>query len=148
MWTLILLDAGVQDAAPAGGASRLESHILRHWSTTQSTVALSFAEAELTSICRSSSICIGLKALCPNLGLGVKLRIHSDATAAIGMARRRGLGKVRHLAVADLWIQHNAPHGGRNQIKIYATNQNTCKAFVTVAWKYLCAQQSETSRIA
>ena len=29
----------------------------------------------------------------------------TDATAAIGIARRRGLGKVRHLATADLWIQ-------------------------------------------
>ena len=29
----------------------------------------------------------------------------ADATAAIGICRRRGLGKIRHLAVADLWIQ-------------------------------------------
>ena len=33
------------------------------------------------------------------------LHIHSDATAAIGIARRKGLGKIRHLDVADLWIQ-------------------------------------------
>ena len=25
--------------------------------------------------------------------------------AAIGICRRRGLGKVRHLATADLWVQ-------------------------------------------
>ena len=31
--------------------------------------------------------------------------MHSDATAAIGICRRKGLGKIRHLAVADLWIQ-------------------------------------------
>ena len=31
--------------------------------------------------------------------------LRSDATAAIGMCRRKGLGKVRHLSVADLWIQ-------------------------------------------
>ena len=31
--------------------------------------------------------------------------MHSDATAALGIARRRGLGKVRHLDVTDLWIQ-------------------------------------------
>ena len=29
----------------------------------------------------------------------------SDASAAIGIARRKGLGKVRHLDVGDLWIQ-------------------------------------------
>ena len=31
--------------------------------------------------------------------------LHSDATAAIGICRRKGLGKVRHLATADLWVQ-------------------------------------------
>ena len=36
----------------------------------------------------------------------------SDATAAIGMAKRLGLGRVRHLAVADLWIQQRCKAGG------------------------------------
>ena len=31
--------------------------------------------------------------------------MRSDATAAIGMVNRLGLGKVRHLAVSDLWVQ-------------------------------------------
>ena len=31
--------------------------------------------------------------------------VFSDATAAIGIARRKGLGKIRHLDVTDLWIQ-------------------------------------------
>ena len=31
--------------------------------------------------------------------------MHSDAAAAIGIARRRGLGKIRHLDVEDLWVQ-------------------------------------------
>ena len=31
--------------------------------------------------------------------------MHSDATAAIGICRRKGLGKIRHLATTDLWIQ-------------------------------------------
>ena len=35
----------------------------------------------------------------------MSLFIESDATAAIGMVRRQGLGAVRHLATADLWIQ-------------------------------------------
>ena len=35
----------------------------------------------------------------------VKVRLHSDATAAIGIARRKGLGKIRHLDVTDLWVQ-------------------------------------------
>lgn len=89
----------------SGGVARLGSHMLTHGSITQSTVALSRAEADLTGMCNGNSIGLGLKALASDLGVPVSLRVHSDASAAIGMVRRRGLGKVRHLAVADLWIQ-------------------------------------------
>ena len=37
--------------------------------------------------------------------------METDATAAIGISRRRGLGKVRHLAVADLWVQDRVRSG-------------------------------------
>ena len=33
------------------------------------------------------------------------MHLRSDATAAIGICRRRGLGKIRHLSTADLGIQ-------------------------------------------
>jgi hypothetical protein len=48
---------------------------------------------------------MGLRSLYRDLGVKVDLRVHSDATAAIGIARRRGLGKLRHLDCEDLWIQ-------------------------------------------
>ena len=38
----------------------------------------------------------------------VDLVIKSDAVAAIGIVKRQGLGRVRHLAVADLWVQQRA----------------------------------------
>ena len=79
--------------------------VLKHWSVTQSTVALSSDEAELVGICKGASVSMGLRALCSDLGLEPKIRVHTDAAAAIGMARRRGLGKVRHLATSDMWIQ-------------------------------------------
>ena len=34
-----------------------------------------------------------------------------DAVAAIGIVKRQGLGRIRHLAVADLWIQQKAKQG-------------------------------------
>ena len=46
-----------------------------------------------------------MQSLCKDLGWNYKLRVHSDASAAIGIARRRGLGKIRHLDVEDLWVQ-------------------------------------------
>ena len=35
----------------------------------------------------------------------MRVQVHSDATAALGICRWRGLGKIRHLDVTDLWCQ-------------------------------------------
>ena len=32
------------------------------------------------------------------------LTIQTDSTAAVGICRRRGLGNIRHIATADLWV--------------------------------------------
>ena len=80
-------------------------HLIKHWSSTQTTVALSSAEAELTGICRGAMQGLGLQSLCIDLGIRTNLRVLTDAAAAVGICRRRGLGKIRHLATADLWVQ-------------------------------------------
>ena len=54
---------------------------------------------------QSASQGLGLQSLAADLGIQLNLRVLTDATAAIGIARRRGLGKVRHRATADLWVQ-------------------------------------------
>ena len=95
----------------SGGAIFRGSHLLYHWSQTQTTVALSSAEAELSGICKGSSKAIGMRSTLRELGLDMTLEICSDAAAAIGICRRRGLGKIRHLAVADLWIQDHLREG-------------------------------------
>ena len=48
---------------------------------------------------------IGLQSIARDLGMTWQIDLHTDATAAIGIARRRGMGRIRHLDVTDLWIQ-------------------------------------------
>ena len=48
---------------------------------------------------------MGLQSLLRDLGWDVTINIWSDATAAIGIARRKGLGQIRHLDCTDLWVQ-------------------------------------------
>ena len=48
---------------------------------------------------------MGFKSLAKDLGVEVGIKIWTDASAAIGICKRRGLGKIRHLETADLWIQ-------------------------------------------
>ena len=68
-------------------------------------MALSSTEAELTGICRGTSQGLGLLAIAKDLGLHWELDVQTDATAAIGICKRKSLGKLRHLATSDLWIQ-------------------------------------------
>ena len=89
----------------SGGVIMAGKHCLRHWSTTQSTIALSSAEAELHGISKGAAQGIGLRSVARDLGLELSLKVLTDAAAAIGIVRRRGLGKVRHLDVTDLWLQ-------------------------------------------
>ena len=68
-------------------------------------IALSSGESELAAVTKAAAEGLGVQAILMDFGFKAKLEIHSDATAAIGMCKRQGLGRVRHLATADLWMQ-------------------------------------------
>ena len=49
---------------------------------------------------------MGLKTLLSEAGFKVpRARLHIDASAALGISQRKGVGRVRHLSVGVLWIQ-------------------------------------------
>ena len=79
--------------------------MVKCWAKAQQVVSLSSGEAELHGIAQGCSQGLGLQSLLKDAGWHLPLHIYSDATAAIGIARRKGLGKIRHLDVTDLWIQ-------------------------------------------
>ena len=54
---------------------------------------------------RAAAEGFGLRAIFSDFDWSIKVLIKSDASAALGMCKRQGLGKVRRLATADLWIQ-------------------------------------------
>ena len=90
----------------SGGITRFGDHTLKTWSSTQATVALSSAEAELYALTKGAAQALGFITLLADLGVQVTATVHTDASAAIGIARRAGLGKLRHLNVRYLWLQH------------------------------------------
>ena len=50
-------------------------------------------------------------AMMADLGHKLELEILTDASAAKGIASRRGLGKTRHVAVHFLWVQERVRNG-------------------------------------
>jgi hypothetical protein len=88
------------------------SHMLKSWSTTQQVIALSSGEAEYYSMVRGGSMGLGIKSMSEDMGVSLKgVVIKTDASAAKGIASRRGLGKVRHIDVSQLWLQDRVGKG-------------------------------------
>ena len=99
----------------------LGTHCVKHWSKTQSTIAMSSGEAELAGIAYGVAQSLGIQSLAADLGMSLGIEVFSDATAAIGITKRRGLGKIRHLHVSDLWVQEKVQKGVISIHKILGT---------------------------
>jgi hypothetical protein len=105
----------------SGGALLRGSHVLKTWCTTQATVALSSAEAELVAAVRGAAEGLSARSLAQDLGRYCQLRVHIDSSAAIGICKRSGIGKIRHLDTRLLWIQDLVRNGTVSVIKVAGT---------------------------
>jgi len=75
-------------------------------------IALSSGEAEYYGLVKGGSVGIGIQSMLLDMGVETEaVVLNTDATAAKGIASRRGLGKVRHLAVSQLWLQGKVASG-------------------------------------
>ena len=88
-----------------GGIATWSGQFVKTWSKTVPILCLSSGESELAAVVKAAAEGLGLQSILADFGFSTQITIKSDATAAIGMVKRQGLGKVRHLAVSDLWVQ-------------------------------------------
>jgi hypothetical protein len=91
----------------SGGAIMWGGHLLKSWSTSQTTVALSSGEAELYAVTKAAAQILGVLSMAADFGAIMNAIVHTDSTAAMGMGVvfRSGLGRTRHIRVQYLWIQ-------------------------------------------
>ena len=68
-------------------------------------VALCSAEAELYSLVKGAAQTLGMLALARDLGVSLEATVNTDASVALGIIQRQGLGKLRHVSTQFLWIQ-------------------------------------------
>ena len=94
------------------------AHLIKAWSRTQASVALSSAESELTALVKASAETIGLKRLCQEMGEQMHGAIMTDSSAARGVVHRAGCGRLKHVSTQSLWIQEKAARGELQFIKI------------------------------
>eukprot|EP00971_Amphidinium_carterae_P336782 6473325-Amphidinium_carterae.5 len=79
--------------------------LISSYARTQSTIATSSAESEYYGACACASEEVHGRELLKFLGEEVQIQLDLDASSAISMGRRVGLGKARHVAVRYLWLQ-------------------------------------------
>ena len=106
----------------SGGIIRLGNHVIKTWSTTQSVIALSSGEAEYYGMVKGGSVGLGIQSMMQDMGavkdVKIGIKIHTDASAAKGIATRKGLGKVRHIEVNQLWLQDKVSQGDIEVVKV------------------------------
>ena len=86
-------------------------HCIRTWSSTQPSVTLSSGEAEYYGLVKAAGAGLGHQSLMMDLGLKLPVTAWTDSSAAIGIASRSGLGKLRHLETHTLWLQEKVRTG-------------------------------------
>ena len=97
--------------------------MVKHWASTQKVIALSSGETALYGTVRATSEGIGLPSLMADLGLNLQIEVHTDSTAAKGIASRKGTGTVRHIDVSYLWIQDKITQKQMKHFKVLGTPQ-------------------------
>eukprot|EP00969_Alexandrium_andersonii_P201080 8883618-Alexandrium_andersonii.AAC.1 len=60
---------------------------------------------------------MGIASIALDIGFSAGLRVYAHSSAAIGVRRRTGIGRVRHLAVGQLWVQERVRAGDFELIK-------------------------------
>jgi len=92
---------------------------MKTWSNTQTVVALSSGEAAYYGMVRGAAIALGVRCMLGDLGVDIRIRVRTDASAAKGVASRRGLGKIRHnIEVNQLWLQEKVTSGDIKVMKV------------------------------
>ena len=79
--------------------------MLKGWSKTPCLIALSSGESELYATLKAASEGLGLLSIANNIGLKFAGEVWGDASAALGVIHRKGLGKTRRIDTGCLWIQ-------------------------------------------
>ena len=62
-------------------------------------------------VVKGASEALGMQSIAHDLGIEAPVLIKTDSSAAVGICNRTGIGKVRHLATGQLWVQEKLRNG-------------------------------------
>ena len=95
----------------SGGVIELNRHMTKQWAVTQDVTALSSGEAEYYGLVRGAAQAIGIRSLLADLWIERRIKLKTDASVVKSISARRGIRKVRHIEVNQLWLQEKVARG-------------------------------------
>ena len=81
-------------------------------------MTLNSSEAELCGIVKGTTEALGIQSIGRDSCLSMTLNLHTDSAAAVGICKRAGIGRVRHLAAGQLWIHEGLRRGDFRLIEV------------------------------
>ena len=89
-------------------------HCIKTWSTTQGAVALSSAEAEFYAMVEGGMKGKWMVTIARELGHGEmksRMVVGTDSTTGKSFVARRGMRRMRHIEVRELWLKEEVRKG-------------------------------------
>lgn len=80
-------------------------HLLDTSCARQTVIALSSGEAGYYALTRGASAGLLVKGVYEEIGRRLLMICLTDSSAGKGVASRKGVGKVKHLSLKELWVQ-------------------------------------------
>ena len=109
----------------SGGLILMGEHLIKSWSSTQKITALSSGEAEYYAIVKGAEQGMGVRSMLIDFQISEAstryIEVKEDSSAAKGIASRRGLGKLKHVDIKELWIQEKVHSGDLKITKVPGT---------------------------
>ena len=117
--------AGCMETRKSSSAGVVMSgaHALKAYTRKQKIIARSSAEAELYAAALGASELKGIISMMRDLGYEKKPVLTIDAKATEHILHRQGIGKLKHIDVAYLWIQDEI-RSGRLQVRRVRSEDN------------------------
>ena len=91
-----------------GGILRKGDHFIKSFSNGQSLIALLSAEALMYAILKGVHGALGYISMVRDAGITSRCNAKADASAALGISGRTGLGTLRHVDTFSLWLQEDS----------------------------------------
>ena len=78
---------------------------LTHWARTQPVITTSSCESELLAVCAGAQEALLVANLCEEIGLTPRVVVHSDSKSALDWLHKKGVGRLKHIELRQMWIQ-------------------------------------------